>query len=299
VRLPRDRVEAFARAWTRVRPRDRTYGTHVVRFGEDLGDVAWAYRTSDATLRELNDLGETSAVSAGLVLIVPAGTPRQRSSSTRRDVVSVPSTVVEVPGRRRVFYPVRGGESLEDIARFFDVSIDDVRRWNALDPQARLISNMVVQLFVDPSRDLAEAVVLTPDADEVQVLVVGTDAFFEYHETQRERFRLRYVVQPGDTLRSIADRFGSRIGDMARINRFSRRTNVVPGQEVVVYADPARLTGTPFAEAAIAARRGAAQARGRAQAGDDTDAGDDEDTDDDDDTGGDDSDDGDLDTQGD
>ncbi|MCA9576805.1 MAG: transglycosylase SLT domain-containing protein [Myxococcales bacterium] len=239
VRIPRERLEAFARAWARVRPRDRVFGSHVVRFGEDLDDVAWAYRTTTEVLLELNDLGNGSAVSAGLVLVVPAGTPRQRSASARRDVVSVPSTVTDVPDRRRVFYPVRGGESIEAVAAFFGVGVDDVRRWNALDPAARLVSDMVLQLFVEPSRDLSQAVVLSPD--DVRVLVVGTEEFYEYHETQAGRVRLRYEVQPGDTLRSLADRFGQRTGDLARINRFSRRSTLVPGQEVIIYADPTRL----------------------------------------------------------
>lgn len=246
VRIPRERLETFGRAWARVRPRDRTYGTHVVRFGETLDEVAWSFRTSVEVLRELNELEDDSRVSAGLALVVPAGTPRQRPQATRREIVSVTSSVVEIPGRRRVFYPVRGGESLADVARFFGVSVDEVRGWNALDPQARLVSDMVLQLFVDPRRDLAQTIVLAPD--EVRVLVVGSEAFFEYHETQAGRVRMRYVVQPGDTLRSLADRYGSRVADLARINRFSRRTDIVPGQELVIYADPTRLAAATAAE---------------------------------------------------
>lgn len=240
VRIPRDRLETFSRAWTRVRPRDRTFGTHVVRFGESLADVAWSFRTTVEVLRELNELTEESVVSAGMALVVPSGARRERPAGARREVVSVTGSVVEVPGRRRVFYPVQGGESLADVARFFGVSIDDVRGWNSLDPQARLVSDMVLQLFVDPRQDLSQVVVMTPE--EVRVLVVGTEEFFDYHETQAGRVRMRYVVQPRDTLRSLADRFGSRVGDLARINRFSRRTEIVPGQELVIYADPIRLS---------------------------------------------------------
>ncbi len=264
VRIPRERLETFSRAWTRVRPRDRTYGTHVVRFGESLADVAWAFRTTVEMLRELNDLTEESVVSAGMALVVPSGTPRQRAAADRREVVSVASSVVEMPGRRRVFYPVQGGESLADVARFFDVGVDDVRAWNELDPQARLVSDMVLQLFVDPRRDISEVVVMSPD--DVRVLVVGTEEFFDFHEAENDRVRIRYVVQPRDTLRSLADRFGSRVGDLARINRFSRRTAIVPGQELVIYADPIRLS----ADGAAARRELAATAaRAAREAGDD------------------------------
>lgn len=279
VRIPRDRMETFARAWARVRPRDHTFGTHVVRFGESLSDVAWAYRTTEEALRELNELADPSDVTAGLALVVPAGTPRQRSSSARREVVSVPATVIEVPGRRRVFYPVGGGESLDDVATFFDVSVDDIRRWNALDPQARLVSDMVLQLFVDPSRDVSQTVVLTPD--DVRVLVVGTEEFFEYHETQAGRVRLRYIVQPGDTLGSLAERFGRRIGDLARINRFSRRSAVVPGQELVIYADPTRVPSAGLSVPTDGATPSPARANAPAGADDDDDGGDDLDDDDD------------------
>ena len=67
------------------------------------------------------------------------------------------------------------------------------------------------------------------------------------HSVCRE---LDFTLQPGDTLRSLADRYGRRVADLARINRFSRRSDIVPGQELVIYADPTRL-----AAARAAARR--------------------------------------------
>jgi LysM repeat protein len=53
--------------------------------------------------------------------------------------------------------------------------------------------------------------------------------------------RIRYVVREGDTVASIAERFGLGVGDLARINRFGRRTDLRPGAEVIVYTDPALL----------------------------------------------------------
>ena len=41
--------------------------------------------------------------------------------------------------------------------------------------------------------DVGKAVVLTPS--EVRVLVLGSNEFFDYHESQRGRVRLRYIVQ--------------------------------------------------------------------------------------------------------
>jgi membrane-bound lytic murein transglycosylase D len=79
--------------------------------------------------------------------------------------------------------------------------------------------------------------VLTPD--EVRTLVVGSEEFFNFHETQQNRQRIRYRIKPGDTLKSLADRFDLSIGSLARINRFGRDTKLTPNSEIIVYVSDA------------------------------------------------------------
>ncbi|MEY4576340.1 MAG: hypothetical protein RL701_1043, partial [Pseudomonadota bacterium] len=52
--------------------------------------------------------------------------------------------------------------------------------------------------------------------------------------------RKRYRVKPGDTLRSLAERFELSVGSLARINQFAREKKLEPDSEIIIYvAEPA------------------------------------------------------------
>ncbi|HEX2678285.1 MAG TPA: LysM peptidoglycan-binding domain-containing protein, partial [Polyangiales bacterium] len=110
---------------------------------------------------------------------------------------------------------------------------DEIRMWNQITADAKLQRGMYLQLFVPTEKDLTHAVVLTPD--EVRTLVVGSEEFFDFHETQNNRVRVRYRVKAGDTLRSLAEKFDLSVGSIARINQFSRDKKLEPDTEIIVY----------------------------------------------------------------
>jgi murein DD-endopeptidase MepM/ murein hydrolase activator NlpD len=72
--------------------------------------------------------------------------------------------------------------------------------------------------------------------DDVRLLTVGSEEFYDYHEAQRGRVRFRYTIRPGDTLTSIARRFDLSVASLSRINRFGRRTDIRAGEQIIVYA---------------------------------------------------------------
>jgi len=249
VRIPHGTREQFARSWTRRRPGRPAHRSYVVRFGESLDDIADRFRTDEDDLRALNELGEDERLGPGHTILVPAVEPREDDGGDDEEtpVVAVPAEDFAYPDRRRVFYRVGGDDGIADIARFFSVAVDELRRWNNVDPTAALQPGMILQLFVPPEVDLSQAVVLSED--DVRVLVVGSEEFFDHHEGQQGRVRFRYTVQPGDTLTQIARRFDLSVGSVARINRFSRNATLRVGQEIIVYADRRQAPRHALAEA--------------------------------------------------
>lgn len=242
VHIPPEAHSRFTERWARAQPRDAGHRTHVLRFGETLADLAHASGVSEADLAELNGVQDGERVGAGTTLLVPV-VPNRRARARGDDealpVIAVPEGPREIPGRRRVFYRVVRGDALADIARFFRVEVDEIRRWNQVDPSAELQSGMFLQLFVRPEVDLGRALVLTPD--ECRALVVGSEEFFAYHEGQNGRIRFRYRVRAGDTLSEIAQRFGIPTSSLARINQIGRRATIHPDQELIIYAEPSRV----------------------------------------------------------
>src|SRR5689334_3988856 len=71
LRIPSDKTARFARRWPELQTPGPSYGTHLVRFGERLKDVAEMYGTTERNLRALNDLGENDVAPSGTRLRVP------------------------------------------------------------------------------------------------------------------------------------------------------------------------------------------------------------------------------------
>ncbi len=233
IRIPASRRARFLQKLEKARLETDSHDRYTVRFGEQLSDVARRFDTTSSALQRLNGLGADERVGPGFQLLVPAVKPVEPNENESPPIVAVPDQTFVYTDRRRIFYRVTSQDTVSEIARFFRVTEDELRRWNWITKEASLQRGMILQLFVPKNTDLSKAVVLTPN--EVKVLQVGSDEFFDYHEAQRDRVRIRYRVRPGDTLSKIAKRFELSVGSIARINRFSSKTLLRADQEIIVY----------------------------------------------------------------
>jgi membrane-bound lytic murein transglycosylase D len=265
VRVPYGSAERFARNWAATKKEYDKTDTYVVRFGERLDDVAVRYKTSVRELRKLNFIEDTAEVRAGLVMLVPRRTPEElkKAAAERAEeetVVAVPDKDATAVGRDRIFYRVRDGDTLPEIARFFKVTLEDLGRWNPIDLTVKIQPGMVLQLFV--ARDLDRSKVLLVDAARVRPVTLGSQAFLEHVALQRGRARVVYVCRRGDTLERVGRRFNLTVGQMARINQMPRGTDLKPGQKIIVYApDKKAAAAAPKAQARKPHQRGREPAR--------------------------------------
>ncbi len=173
------------------------------------------------------------------MLVVPDGVkPPPPPSPCDTVIVAVPDKEATVAGRKRLFYRTLPQDGLRDIAAFFKVkpSVGRGRQWNHLDLDARLASNMVLQLWVEPGFDEAKAALV--DAVRVRLVTTGSDEFFDLVEAKRGRARLTYTVKKGDDLKRIGKKFGLKPADLERINRFGEHYAALHvGQKITVYRE--------------------------------------------------------------
>ncbi len=241
---------------------------YVVRLGDDAAKIASQRGTDRATLGKLNKLRDDESLGAGTVLLVPKRVGGVApATAPGDDVVVISPREFRYADKKRVFYRVQGGDTLERIARAFAVAHSEVLAWNALDPSARLVSGMVLTLWVPPRADLSSVRVL--DERDVKVLVAGTPDFFDHFEGLNGKRRITVEAKNGDTLASLGRRYGMSVGWMERINRRSRQKKLEPGDKLVVYVaagvagakaaavpapapDPAELPAPPDAPPAAA-----------------------------------------------
>lgn len=233
VRIPKDRLARFRDKWASSGNGMPAHRTHVLRLGERVSEVADMYGTTVGKLYKLNDLEDGSNIRAGAKLLVPDVDPAPRAEPDPPTVGVLGDRFVYAD-RRRVFYRVADGDELREVAQFFRVTPDEILLWNRVSHDCKLQRGMFLQLFVPLDADLTQAIVLSPN--DVRTIVVGSEDFFNYHETQQNRTRIRYRVKPGDTLKSVSERFGLSIGSIARINQFGRDTKLKPESEIIVYA---------------------------------------------------------------
>ncbi len=125
--LPIDKAEVFAAKLDLIDQPLVSWQAYRLRHGETLPQVAAKFGMPVETLRAVNGIGARAKVPAGHMLLVPATHPTQDTADGLSEAV-----FTTVPQGRTFYYRVKRGDTLARIAGRYDVSVQDVRRWNGL-----------------------------------------------------------------------------------------------------------------------------------------------------------------------
>jgi membrane-bound lytic murein transglycosylase D len=138
--LPLGTGQRFAKGVATLTPEDRVqWQRYRIERGDNLIGIARKFDTEVGLLREVNDI-KGSMIRAGKTLMIPKGASWEQSLAM----------VSKQPSKERG-YRVKRGDSLYEIADKFDVTIEDIISWNALDPSAYLQPGQKLTLFVGGS----------------------------------------------------------------------------------------------------------------------------------------------------
>ncbi|HEX9295838.1 MAG TPA: LysM peptidoglycan-binding domain-containing protein, partial [Polyangiaceae bacterium] len=215
----------------------------LTRLGDTVDAIATSRGTTKSRLLELNALRPEELVRPGTVLVLPAADgarplrealKRELGKDEEKPIVPILADVPQLPGRKRVFYRVTTGDTVAEIAAAFRVTPDDLRRWNSLDPAARMHEGMTLLILADEATDLSKVAHLTEA--EVRCITVGSEEFFTYFEGLRGRKRTTVVVGDGDTWEKLAKRYNLTLGQLERINHRSRTDKLTAKETLIVYA---------------------------------------------------------------
>lgn len=163
-----------------------------IRRGDNLVLIAQRFGVGVADLKRWNGL-RSSRITAGDDLVVRPGSAPPAAGATR--------------------YKIRPGDSLDRIARRFDVQVSALKKWNNLRGSQIAAGKYIT---VRPGRGSAVRTMAaspgrpSPDA--------GAD---------------RYVIRPGDNLAAIAKRFGVSVKDLKRWNGL-RTSRITAGDRLIV-----------------------------------------------------------------
>jgi len=183
---------------------------HKIKKGETLSGIARRYSTTVSVLRNTNVL-QSSNIRSGQHLLVPVAA-QDASRYTALAKHLQPAAASSSSGK--LTHKVRQGDSLWNIARQYDVTVNQVTRWNRLD-NGKLIR---------PGQQLV---------------------IWQKGKTSADGKRVRkvnYTVRNGDSLYRIAQKFSVSITDLRRWNNLSRGKYLQPGQHLKLYVDVTRLS---------------------------------------------------------
>lgn len=213
--VPQGMAEKFLQEIAAI-PEDKrvNWRKHRVEEGETLSQIAQRYRTTTSAIAQVNSLNEDARLQFGDKLIIPV-TPGQGGRGS-----------VAANGSR-IRYIVQRGDTVASIARDFDVTVAQVRKWNHLTTRMKLRPGRAVSIFTEqPSASVAA--VQVPKRSKS----TGTAA------SDSEPIRVVHRVKKGDTLYTIATNYNTSINSIRNWNNLSQNGGIRIGERLTIYVHP-------------------------------------------------------------
>lgn len=177
--------------------------THTVQSGESLTSVARKYNMSVQDLAALNGLSVTDGILINQKLKV-SGTPVKSSGSTSSSSGNTSSSNSANTGT----YKVQSGDTLTAIAKKLGVSNADIAALNSFNANSPLIAGQTIKV----------------PATNAQV------------ERKLNNQSVKYTVQSGDSLTSVANKYGISVDELATANNLSRTAGLIRGRTITIPA---------------------------------------------------------------
>jgi len=208
VRIPKGTKQKFAQKFDQMKGDWDGYVAYVMRHGERFEDVARTYGLSQKALKDLNGVSDISDVRGGTMIVVPKidEERRKRNAKLAEDdlyhsdvapggaedpmIVAVPDPALVIEGKKRVFYRVVAGDSLDQVAAALSVKRADLASWNALDGAAKLQPRMVLVAHVAPEWDATKANVALLDDSRLLLVEAGSKTHMDLVEGRKGRERV-------------------------------------------------------------------------------------------------------------
>jgi len=135
VKIPAGKKEVFLTNFSQLKPLERiTFRRHQVRMGETLSQIARRYRTGIRPVMQINHIRNPKHLRAGTYIIIPIPADKALSikKKGRKKKVEVKRQAPEKgkASLEEILYVVKEGDTLWDIARMYNLYIEEIRCWN-------------------------------------------------------------------------------------------------------------------------------------------------------------------------
>lgn len=205
--LPIDKAQQFSEklANTDIKNRLR-WQRYVVKSGDSLSVIAKKFTTSTSAIRSLNKL-DSNTIRIGQELLVPLTDGAINSEHLPKQM----RMAANKTSRTKLSHTVKSGDTLWDISREYDVTMDELAKWNKLKKSAVLRLNQKLTVYKSQNK--------TTSAPK---------------STNRT---ITYKVRRGDSLARIASKFNLTVSEIIKWNNLAGQKYLQPGQKLKLKVD--------------------------------------------------------------
>ena len=205
--LPTDKVEQFQQLLAKTAMKDRLrWQQYIVASGDSLSVIAKKFATSTSAIKSLNKL-KSNTIRIGQQLLVPLSDGAINSKHLPKQM----RMAVNNNSQKKLSHTVKNGDTLWDISREYDVTINELASWNKLKKNSVLRLGQKLTVYQIPK---------TPQA-----------ALASTNRT------ITYKVRRGDSLARIAAKFNLTVNDIIKWNDLSGQKYLQPGQKLKLKVD--------------------------------------------------------------
>ena len=230
--------------------------SHQVQFGETLSSIARANGMAWQSLAIYNGLKDASSIEFGQMLLIPSTDTFRTLTAPLFTANPVPEVMVVAPNPSpsSQTYVMRIGESLHTVALKFDVPLVDLLEVNGLELNAPVWIGQNLRLPVQPNGTGPAMPYIAPTAAPASVpslpeVLVAESVIEPVALPNRVQLRgfqppasFLHVVKSGETVNSIASKYGVDSGNIYNFNALSSSGVVAVGQRLKI---PVDLTNDP------------------------------------------------------
>jgi len=221
LKIPKGKKALFLENLSKI-PEDKRikYFPHKVVRGETISSIAHNYRVRIKDVLELNNISNPRRLSIGKVLKIPAHPyvkPQQTYART-----------IEVPGRKKIIYIVKKGDTLGEIAEIYGVRARDLRYWNNLSYGHYIYPDQKLNVWVIPDREYGNR--SSSQSSNTREIAQNAE-----NTADMDNSFYNYLVKKGDTISRISKYFLVSENDISRWNNLSNKNVIYPGQYLKIY----------------------------------------------------------------
>ena len=211
--LPVDVVGDFKEILTNQKNRPKVSWTrYKVKEGDSLSVIAQSFDTTINQIQSVNNI-KGSLIRANSYLIVPLARESEAYYSLS-DAQREKSRLNATKNSDKLIYKVVSGDSLWKISRNFDVTVNDLVRWNMIVPTAPL--------------SIGKELVILIDAKEKTELAKITNTGIDINR------KIVYTVRSGDNLSLIAQKYKVKVSQIRDWNDLNETDILQPGDKLTI-----------------------------------------------------------------